>query len=420
MAGGPAVRGSDPATEVVDATDPTEGGEPGSAGERRRGRPRLILVAGKGGAGKTTLSAATAAVTARRGARTLLVSADAAHSLEDVLLQPLGSEPVALDDRLDGLQLDGRHELQRSWGTIAHYLRRLLGVTELDRLHVDELIVIPGLDQLVALARLRALIDQGPWDAIVVDCAPSADSLRLLALPDVLGFYVDRLFGRNGALSKWARRRIERSFAVPVPDDSVLESVAAMSDELTALRAALDSGATTARIVVTPQRVVIAEAQRTLTYLALYGYDVDAVLVNRVPDPETAAPPSTSRRAQLERIDTVFAVVPRFTVHERSDEPLGLDALLDVGHELYAGRDPLDRLSDCKGLEITSRGNEPVMRLFVPGIEREQIALERVGDELVVALGTHRRSVLLPEALRYRDVARAGLDGQHLEVVFEE
>ena len=412
MAGGPAARGSDPATDVADASADHRG--------RQALRPRLILVAGKGGVGKTTLSTATATLAAQQGARTLLVSADAAHSLEDVLLQRVGSEPVALADNLDGLQLDGRHELQRSWSTIAHYLRRLLGVTDLDRLHVDELVVIPGLDQLVALARLRTLVDEGRWDAIVVDCAPSADSLRLLALPDVLGYYADRLFGRNGALGKWARRRIERSFAVPVPDDSVLESVAAMSDELSGLRAALDAGTTTARIVVTPQRVVIAEAQRTLTYLALYGYDVDAALVNRVPGPETRPASAGPRRTQLDRIESVFALVPRLTVRERDDEPLGLDALLTVGHELYGDHDPLARLSDGKGLEITSRGDEPVVRLFVPGIEREQIALERDDDELVVVLGAHRRSVLLPEALRHRDVARAGLNGQHLEIIFEE
>jgi arsenite-transporting ATPase len=385
--------------------------------------PRVILVTGKGGVGKTTLSAATAAVAAERGVRTLLVSADAAHSLEDVLLQRLGAEPVAIAERLDGLQLDGRHELQRSWATIVGYLRRILGITNLDRLHVDELVVVPGIDQLVALARLRSLVEEGRWDAIVVDCAPSADSLRLLALPDVLGFYVDRLLGRKGSLNKWARRRLERSLSVPVPDDSVLESVAALSDELTGLRAALDAGATTARIVVTPERVVIAEAQRTLAYLALYGYAVDAVFVNRVPGVDLApgsTPRSSTRLAQAARTESVFSGLPRLTVRERADEPLGLDSLLEVGHELYNGGDPLARLADGQALEITSRGGESVVRLFAPGVERDRIRLERDGDELVVALGTHRRTVLLPPSLRHRDVVRAGLNGQHLEVIFEE
>lgn len=392
------------------------------AGGHRSGT-RVILVTGKGGAGKTTLAAATAVVAAERGARTLLVSTDAAHSLEDVLLERLGSEPVTIGQNLDGLQVDGRHELQRSWGSILQYLRRLVGITELDRLHVDELVVIPGLDQLVALGRLRTLVDEGPWEAIIVDCAPSADTLRLLALPDVLGWYVERIFGRNGALNRWARRRIERTFAVPAPDDALVESVTSLTDELAGLRATLDQGLTSARIVTTPERVVIAEAQRTLAYLALYGYAADAVLVNRVPAPveDTGADGRLSvRRAQLDAIDATFSALPRLAVRDRAEEPLGLEALADVGRELYGATEPLARLSPGQALEITSQGQESVVRLAVPGVERDQVGLERDGDELVVSLGAHRRSIVLPDGLRDRDVVRAGIDGHHLEIVFGE
>jgi arsenite-transporting ATPase len=392
------------------------------AGGHRSGT-RVILVTGKGGAGKTTLAAATAVVAAERGARTLLVSTDAAHSLEDVLLERLGSEPVMIGRNLDGLQIDGRHELQRSWGSIVQYLRRLVGITELDRLHVDELVVIPGLDQLVALGRLRTLVEEGPWEALIVDCAPSADTLRLLALPDVLGWYVERIFGRNGALNRWARRRIERTFAVPAPDDALVESVTSFTDELAGLRATLDQGLTSARIVTTPERVVIAEAQRTLAYLALYGYAADALLVNRVPPSVEDAGADgrlSARRAQLDAIDATFSALPRLSVRDRAEEPLGLHALADVGRELYGAAEPLARLSPGQALEITSLGHESLVRLAVPGVERDQVGLERDGDELVVSLGAHRRSIVLPEGLRDRDVVRAGIDGDHLEIVFGE
>lgn len=385
---------------------------------------RVVLVTGKGGVGKTTLSTATAALGAERGVRTLLVSTDGAHSLEDVLLRRLGPEPTPLGENLDAVQLDGRHELQRSWGSIIQYLRKLVGITELDRLHADELVVIPGLDQLVALGRLRTLVDSGGWDAIVVDCAPSADTLRLLALPDVLSWYIERLFGRRGTLSYWARRRIERTLAVPAPDESVVSSVTAMTNELSDLRATLDGGHTTARIVVTPERMVIAEAQRTLAYLALYGYAADAVFVNRLPGPDMVDPAtgamSAALRARVETIDTTFAALPRLRLCQRADEPLGLEALLGVGRELYGSCDPFAQLSHGRALEITSRGDESTLRLAVPGIARDQIELERDGDELVIALGAHRRSVVLPEGLRDRDVVRAGLQGQHLEIVFGE
>lgn len=383
-----------------------------------------MLVTGKGGVGKTTLSAATAVSAAARGSPTLLVSTDEAHSLEDVLLRGLGAEPEPVAENLDVVQLDGRHELQRSWATIVRYLRRLLGITELDRLQIDELCMVPGLDQLVALTRLRELVDDERWDAVVVDCAPSADSLRLLALPDVLGWYVERLFGRNGALNKLARRRIERSLSLPVPDDTVVSSITEMSAELSGLRTALDAGRTTARIVVTPERVVIAEAERTLSYLALYGYAVDAVLVNRTPAAGGVAgatsldPWAGPARAQLERIDRAFAALPRPRVARRAEEPVGLAALAELGQELYGDGDPMATMAARQPLTIGPRGDETVVRLLVPGIDRERIALEREGNELVVALGAYRRTIPLPDTLRRCEVVHAGIEGPHLEVVF--
>jgi arsenite-transporting ATPase len=172
--------------------------------------------------------------------------------------------------------------------------------------------------------------------------------------------------------------------------------------------------------------VVIAEAQRTLSYLALYGYAVDAVLVNRVArtasDGQGAAPAlgvnGNGQRAQLERIDDAFATVPRLAVHERPCEPLGPAALADLGHELYRGHDPLAHLAPRDALEITSRGDEPVVRLPVTGVERDRIELARERDELIVTLGSHRRTVLLPDALRHRKVVRAGVAQNHLEVIF--
>jgi len=352
------------------------------------------------------------------------VSTDAAHSLADVLLQRLDAEPVPVTDNLDGLQLDARHEMRRSWSTIAAYVRRLVGLTEIDQLRLDELVVIPGLDQLVALARLQALAAEGPWDAMVVDCAPSADSLRLLSLPDVLGWYVDRLFGQEGPIARWGRKRIERTFALPMPDESVLASIGNMTDELSRLRDVLSDSTTSARVVVTPERVVIAEAQRTMAYLALYGYAVDAVLVNRVPpcDLHPGMPEGflASARRQLTAIDDAFATLPRLKVHHQPAEPLGVDILTEIGLALYGDIDPLARLSSTPALQISTQGKESMVRLFVPGARREEIELELDADDLVVSIGAHRRTVKLPDGLSGRPVSRAGLRDEHLEVVFGE
>ena len=226
----------------------------------------------------------------------------------------MAPDPVPVASNLDGAQLEGRFELERSWAEIARYLRQLLGRTELDEVQIEELLVVPGLDQFLALARLRALAAEGRWDAIVVDCAPSADSLRLLALPETLSFYLNKLFGRAGALGGWARRRIERTLAVPVPDESVIASVADLADEVGRIAAFLQTADTTARIVLTPEQVVVAEGQRTLAYLALYGYAVDAVLVNRVLGDDVAetslAPWLAAQKIQLQVIDRAFAPLP--------------------------------------------------------------------------------------------------------------
>jgi arsenite/tail-anchored protein-transporting ATPase len=368
---------------------------------------------GKGGVGKTTLSAATAVNAADRGSRTLLVSTDAAHSLSDVLGTAIGADPIPISGNLYGLQIDSRHELQQSWSTISRYLKRVLGMAEIDQLRLDELVVVPGLDQLVALARLRSLALSGEWEAIIVDCAPSADSLRLLSLPEVLEWYSDRLFGRGGTLGKWGRRRIERSLSFPLPDEAVVDSIEEMSGELKQLRTVLNSPTTTARVVLTPERVVISEAQRTLAYLALYGHTVDAVLVNRVPR-------GAGKTSELQSIADLFAGLPLLTMRNRPDEPIGLLQLRDLGTELYRNVDPLTKFVDTPALDIASDGDETVLRLLVPGASRDELDIEMEGDELIISLGSYRRTVKLPEGLIGRSVDRAGLRGQYLEIVFGE
>ena len=383
---------------------------------------RIVLVTGKGGVGKTTVSAATAVAVAERGARTLVVSTDAAHSLSDVLGCRLGPDPTSVAPNLEALHLDGRCELERSWASIAEYLRRVLGRTELDELRAEELLVIPGLDQLLALARLRSFVQQKRWDAIVIDCAPSADSLRLLALPDVLTFYLERVFGKSGLLGTWTRRRIERVLAVPVPDEGVIASVAQLAEEITRIGALFQSATTTARIVLTPEQVVVAEGQRTLAYLALYGYSVDAVVVNRVLGSEvdgTALQPwRDAQRVQLDAIDRAFAPLALLRARQRPTEPIGTDELGRVGRELYGELDPLGRLAGQEAMQIVTSPDETILRLPAAGVEREDIRLERVGGDLLVTLGGYRRAIPLPDGLRAKSIRRAGIADGHLEIVF--
>jgi arsenite/tail-anchored protein-transporting ATPase len=383
---------------------------------------RIVLVMGKGGVGKTTFSAATAAHAAREPGRVLVASTDAAHSLADALGTEVGCEPTQVAPNLDAVQLDGRHELQRSWWTISEYLAELLDVVDLDRLHKAELLVLPGLDQLLALARLRDFAREGMWRGLVVDCAPSADSLRLLSLPDVLDWYLARIFGQSGMIRSRVRRNIERTLSINAPSDRVLTSVSDLTSQLSGFRSTLEHAVTTARIVVTPEHLVVAEGQRTMSYLALYGYPVDAVLVNRVLGTDLGSPLLEAWHAnqalQLKRIDEAFSPLPQAHALLRPSEPIGFEDLGEVGLELYGDADPLERMSTQGAVTISSNGTNAVVRVPVGGIERGDISVEREGTELTIGLGTHRRVIALPDAFGEREVLRAGVNHDMLEVVF--
>jgi arsenite-transporting ATPase len=384
---------------------------------------RIVLMMGKGGVGKTTFSAATAVRAAAMGqGRVLVASTDAAHSLAESLDCDVGSEPREVAPGLDAVQLDGRHELQRSWSTISEYLGELLDVADLGRLHADELLVLPGLDQLLALARLRDFAGEGHWRGLVVDCAPSADSLRLLSLPDVLDWYMVRIFGQTGMIRARIRRNIERTLSINAPSDRVLASVSDLTSQLSGFRSTLEQSVTTARIVVTPENLVVSEGQRTMSYLALYGYPVDAVLVNRVLGDVLGSPLleawQANQAVQLKRIDEAFAPLPQANALLRPAEPIGVPALAEVGDELYGDLDPLARMSSQGAMTISHGDGCAVVRVPVGGIERPDISVDRQGVELTVGLGAYRRVIKLPDAFHDRPVLRAGVHHEMLEVVF--
>ena len=384
---------------------------------------RIVLVMGKGGVGKTTFSAATAVCAAARDrGRVLVASTDAAHSLADAFGEPIGCEPGEVAPNLDAVQLDGRHELERSWSTISEYLGELLGVTDLDRLHTEELLVVPGLDQLLALARLREFADQGFWRGLVVDCAPSADSLRLLSLPEVLDWYLVRIFGQTGIVRSRIRRNIQRTLSINAPSDDVLTSVSELNQQLAGFRSTLKGAVTTARIVVTPENMVVSEGQRTMSYLALYGYPVDAVLVNRVLGSDSGAPLLEAwhlhQSIQLKRIDETFSPLPQLRALLRPTEPIGVGELSSVGYELYSDTDPLAQMSNRDAFTISAENGYAVVRIPVGGVGRKDINIERQGVELKVGLNTYRRVIRLPDAFYDREVLRAGVVHDTLEIVF--
>ena len=308
---------------------------------------RVLLFTGKGGVGKTTVAAATAVRAANEGHRTIICSTDPAHSLADAFDVPLGDEPVEIphsSGKLFGQQLDARARMEQSWGEVQDYLTQVLSWAGADAIEAEELSVIPGLDEVFALAEIKSFASSGEWDVVVVDCAPTAETIRLLSLPDILSWYMQRIFPTQRKATRAVRPLLSRVMNLPIASEAVFGAMRRFYDRLDGIREILgDPTVTSARLVVNPERLVIAEARRTYSYLALFGYHVDAVIANRVLPEEVTDPWFDDLRlnqaARMVEIERDFAEVEVIRVPLRSHEPIGTERLEAIAEILYGDRE---------------------------------------------------------------------------------
>src|SRR3954451_10774791 len=293
---------------------------------------RILLFTGKGGVGKTTVAAATALRAAESGLRTVVVSTDPAHSLADAYDVALGDRPTPIAPHLWGQQLNARLRFEDAWDDVRSYVVNVLDWAGADAVEAEELAVIPGLDEVFALADIKSFAQSGEFDVVVVDCAPTAETIRLLSLPDVLGWYMDRLFETQRRVTKLTRPVMSRMTSLPIAGDAVFGAIRRFYDRLDGVRDLLSDGAvTSARLVVNPERMVVAEARRTYTYLALFGYHVDAVIANRML-PDAIDDPwferwKATQSAHLEVIHEAFAPLPVLSAELAGSELVGCEQL---------------------------------------------------------------------------------------------
>ncbi len=385
---------------------------------------RVLLFTGKGGVGKTTTAAATALRCADAGLRTVVLSTDPAHSLADAFDVPLGPLAVPIVDGLWGQQLDAQERMEESWHEIQGYLREVFSWAGVDGLEAEELSVIPGLDEIFALTDIKGHTESGEWDVVVVDCAPTAETIRFLSLPDILARYMERLFPVGRRVNKVLAPVLSRVTSLPMADDGVFAATSAFYERLEGVREILiDPARTSVRLVVNPERMVIAEARRTYTYLSLFGYRVDAVVANRLL-PDAVADPWFERwkALHLEHLKTIedsFAPLPVLKVELAPDELIGIEALRGFGDRLYGDLDAAAILHEGQPLKITRRAGRTTLALELPFAAKHELELGRRGDELLVKVGPYRRAVTLPDSLRSRAVADASLSHGRLRVVFE-
>lgn len=393
------------------------------------GSPRVLLFTGKGGVGKSTLSAGTAALAAAGGARTLVLSTDAAHSLADAYGVPVGAEPTQVAERLFVQQVDAQLRFEQSWAEVQRYLLSVLDVVGVDRVAAEELTVLPGAEEVLALLELRLHARSGRWDVVVVDCAPTAETLRLLALPEALGWYMQRIFPTQRRVMKTLKPVLTRAAGgVPMPGETVFDALERLHAELQDVRELLTGPRASVRIVTTPERVVLAEARRSYTMLSLFGYRVDGVLANRVFPSEGAdawrAGWAAAQAEVLEDTDASFRGLPVWRSAYRPAEPVGPEELASLVADVYAGgppgSDPFAAPTGRGPYRVENAEGTTTVVLTLPLVERRDVALARNGDELVVTVGSYRRLLTLPGGLARHRIAGARVERGELRVRFEE
>jgi len=386
---------------------------------------RIILYTGKGGVGKTSVSSATGVLCADRGYRTLVMSTDPAHSLSDSMDRPLGPDPVPVAPNLWGQEIDVLKEVQRYWRTVRDWLVALMRWQGMEEVVAEEMAVLPGMEELVGLLYIVRYAETRAYDVLIVDCAPTGETMRLLSFPDAARWYMQRLFpiGRRAATTVGPLAHVLTG--MPTPSGKVFDTIQDLFHQLERMRAILSDGErSSVRLVVNPEKMVIREAERTFTYLNLYGYHTDLVVCNRLlPDRVTDPFFGAWRESQarhLEAIRDAFDPIPILTAPLLDREVVGLEALRELGRALFGDRDPAQVFYRGQPQEVTREGRYHILKLSVPFASREDLDLIQHGEELVIQAGRYRRHLILPRVLATLQVDGAVLEDGVLKVRFVE
>ncbi|WP_129633144.1 ArsA family ATPase [Candidatus Oscillochloris fontis] len=381
---------------------------------------RLILYLGKGGVGKTTTAAATAVRAAEMGYRTLVVSTDVAHSLADALDAPLGALPTKLTDKLWGQEINVLEEVREHWGQLRVYLSTLLRRRGVDEVAAEELAIIPGMEEVVSLLHIRRQAKEGEFDVVVVDAAPTGETVRLLTMPETFQWYAARVMDWEPGTLKVARPLVKAL----IPATDMFETIERLTKGVEALRATLtDPEVSSYRLVVNPERMVIKEAQRAATYLSLFGYPVDGVVLNRVLPIESAEGAFMKELARIQQgyrqqVYDIFQPLPIWEGPHYARDLAGVKDLSEVGNRLFGDTDPTKVQFTGKTQEIIREGDEYIMKLPLPHVEIGKVQMVKRGDELFIEIGNFRRDMILPMALAERPATKALFRNGVLEVRF--
>ena len=386
--------------------------------------PRTILYTGKGGVGKTSVAAATARRCAAAGMKTIVLSTDPAHSLSDSLETELGAEATEVGPRLFGQEVEAQQEMERHWEAVQEWLGELLAQRGVDQISAEELTVPPGMDELFSLLQIKQHHETEEYDAIVVDCAPTGETLRLLSFPDVASWWLEKVFPWEKRVVAAARPFARAFLDVSLPSEAVFDDVQRLVHNLVAMNSILrDRSATSLRLVMNPDRMVIREAMRTFTYLNLYGYLTDAVVVNRLFPPDVDggyfAAWREVQQEHMELVRSAFSPVPILQAPFFDQEVIGPQMLDRLGDELFSDLDAGAVLHEELSQELVTDNGTATLRLPIPFADKADIELKKIGLEVIVRVGTQKRTIILPPAMAAYRPRNARFEGGALEVLFE-
>jgi arsenite-transporting ATPase len=384
---------------------------------------RILLYTGKGGVGKTSIAAATALLCAERGLRTIVLSTDIAHSLADAFEIPLGPEPTPIVPNLHGQEPDVYYNIARYWRTIQDYVAQLFAWRGLDDVLAEEMTVLPGMDELGNLLWIADHVDSGKYDVIVVDAAPTGETLRLLSLPDASRWWIERIAPIGRRVSRLGRPMLERVLGIPIPQDEVFAAAERLLDRLSDVHRLLsDPDRTSVRITIALDKLSVAEARRSFTYFHLFGYPSDMIIANRVL-PEDAGPYFSRLREAQQRylpiVDQEFGPVPVRTVPQFDHEMVGIDQLREIGVALFGDGDPTAVQYRGQPYRVSRENGTYVLQVELPFTERRELHLSRRSDELVLQVGAWRRTLMLPRALIDAPTKGAKMVDGTLRIQFE-
>ncbi|NCR17395.1 MAG: TRC40/GET3/ArsA family transport-energizing ATPase [Microcystis aeruginosa LL13-03] len=388
---------------------------------------RVILMTGKGGVGKTSVAAATGLRCAELGYKTLVLSTDPAHSLADSFDLELGHDPRLVRPHLWGAELDALMELEGNWGAVKRYITQVLQARGLDGVQAEELAILPGMDEIFGLVRMKRHYDEGTYDVLIIDSAPTGTALRLLSLPEVGGWYMRRFYKPLQGMSMALRPLVEPLFrpiaGFSLPDKEVMDAPYEFYEQIEALEKVLtDNTQTSVRLVTNPEKMVIKESLRAHAYLSLYNVSTDLIIANRI-IPDKVTDPFFARwkenqQVYKQEIYDNFHPLPVKEVPLYSEEMCGLPALERLKETLFAEEDPTKVYYQENTIRVVQQENNYSLELYLPGIPKEQIQLNKTGDELNIRIGNHRRNLVLPQALASLKPSGAKMEDDYLKIRF--